>query len=282
MDFVNAHGQQTEFLGRSDYIGQYHSESYGLDSAIKQAERERVLEFILSYNCKEIDCVKLLSFPGLDWTFERMVLAERNRSQFVGIEHSYSAFMRSRRAIPGVNVATANEKRKLNGRLRWYAGTSKSHAQLSDRQFRFGRGDYIYSRRSSRDSGGPSVRANRLLYMKADDYMTLLHSNLGATMEEKKSFNTKFYSRTAVWLDFTSQFCKSVQTCLEYLPFCLESNGEAKPVVITMMNARDNVTGVEARLERIQACQPAFQYERHWTYTGKNGTSMLTVCGSIV
>lgn len=275
MDFIDTHGQQTDFLGRSDYVGAYHSKAYGLESITKQAEREKVLSFMLRYSKPE-DCVKLLSLPGLDWTFERMLLAQRVFSHFVGLEHSYSAYMRSRRAIPGIAKAWG----MVNGK----GVLTEDQAALSDRQFRFGDGDYIYSRCSSREEGSKrSVRANRLLYMKADTYMSIFASDYRATMKEKIAFNSKFYQRNAVWLDFTSQFCKSVQTCLEWLPLCLESrSGDPKPVVLTIMNARDGVTGVENRIDRILTCQSAFSYVDHWTYAGKNGTPMLSLCGTII
>jgi len=275
MEFVNTHGQQAEYLGRSDYIGAYHSEAYGLESTIKQAEREKVLDFILGFYGKPVDCIKLLSLPGIDWTFERMMRATRPMAHFVGLEHSYSAYMRSRRAIPGINAAYGIYKDK--GVL------CEEQAQLQDRQFRFGDGDYVYSRRSNREeSHKRTIRANRLLYMKADTYMTMLASDYGATMEQKKAFNAKFMRRNAVWLDFTSQFCKSVQSCMEWLPLCLDGGEDEKPVVITTMNARDGVTGVQNRIDRLIACQPAFIYKDHWTYLGKNGTPMLTVCGVVV
>lgn len=273
MEFVDNHGQQTSFLGRSDYVGGYHSESYGLTSLAKQVEREKVLSFITKYYAHH-DCVKMLSLPGLDWTFERMLLAAHPMSHLTGLEHSYSAFMRSRRAIPGVHKAWG----MVNGKGQF----TEEQADLSDRQFRFGDGDYIYSRRSNRDNGAHrSVRANRLLYMQADTYMTMLCSDYGATMEQKRMFHSKFYRRNAVWLDFTSQFCKSVQTCLEWLPICLDSGDDPKPIVLTLMNARDGVTGVQNRIDRILACQPALVYAGHWTYSGKNGTPMLTVCGTM-
>lgn len=275
MDFVDSHGHRADFLGRSDYFGSYHSETYGLESLTKQVEREKVLAFILSYHPKLHECVRLLSLPGLDWTFERMLLGERPASHFVGLEHSYSAFMRSRRAIPGISKSWGI----VNGKGEY----TEDNAALSDRHFRFGNGDYVYSRRSSRENGRcRTTRANRLLYMKADTYMTMLASDLSATMEQKKHFNSKFYMRSAVWLDFTSQFCRSVQSCLEWLPLCMEAeSGYPKPVVITTMNARDGVTGIHARIDRMLACQPALVYRKHWSYTGKNGTPMLTLCGEL-
>jgi len=264
-----------EALGRSDYKGRYHDNAYGLQSQDKQAERDRGLDYLLGWYGAD-DCVKLLSLPGLDWTFERQLLAVRRYSQFVGLEHSYSAYMRSRRAIPGVDKA-----RSWDQRTRKETGISQDQAALSDRSMTFGRGEFVYSRRSARvENSNRGVRANRLLYMKSDTYATMLTTDYGATMQERKAFSDKFYFRNAAWLDFTSQFCESVRTTLANLHFCM-AVGRPKPVVVTMMNARDGVNGVDARISRIMACQPLFRYWDHWTYSGKNGTPMLTVCGSI-
>lgn len=274
MEFVTQQGHQTDFLGRSDYAGQYHSESYGFASETKQTERERVLDFILSFAFSH-DSIHCLSLPGIDWTFERMLLKRNPRSQFVGLEHSYSAYMRSRRSIPGTNQAY--------GLMGGVGCLSQEQAALSDRQFTFGSADYVYSRRSAiSESTSRLNRANRLLFMKADVYMTMLCSDFGATFSEKKAFNQKFFRRNVVWLDFTSQFCKGVQTCVENLHFCLMPSDQAKPVVITMMNGRDGVRGVDARIRQVLDCQPGLTLADHWTYTGKNGTSMLTMCCSMV
>lgn len=270
MEFETLSGNQSDFLGRSDFVGQYHSNQYGLDSTSKQRERERVLDFILS-SMHESDSINLLSLPGLDWTFERMMLARKPRSQFVGLEHSYSAYMRSRRSIPG----TCEAYGLVNG----VGCLSRDQAALSDRQFSFGRADYVYSRVSATaESKSRTNRANRLLMMKAEVYMTMLCSDFGADFKDKKAFNEKFYRRNAIWLDFTSQFCKGIKVCLENLHFCLSPSGKEKPVVLTMMNARDGVSGVERRIRRVLDCQPNLNLAEHWTYIGKNGTPMLTMC----
>ncbi len=136
MDFVDTHGQQADLLGRSDYIGTYHHTSYG-SSAAKQAEREKVLDFMLGvaseWNGKSL---KVLSFPGIEWLFERLMLARRPDAQFVGLEHSVTAYTKSRAMIPGLKQSAG-----------YMAGITKSNglgivsaeqACLSDRTFHFG------------------------------------------------------------------------------------------------------------------------------------------------
>jgi hypothetical protein len=107
----------------------------------------------------------------------------------------------------------------------------------------------------------------------------MLTTDYGATIEQRKEFYEKFYKRTAVWLDFTSTLCTSVELTLRGLPLCLMP--DAKPVVITVLNGRDAFKGVETRVRRMVEVQPAFQVRDYWTYIGKGGVSMLTVCGAI-
>ena len=268
MDYVNETVNfrgVLDHVGRSDYVGAYHSDAYG-STETKQAERQKVLDFIVGFYPDENYCVKLLSLPGIDWTFERMLLGERARSHFVGLEHSYSAFKRSRRAIPCLPGSQLTD-----------------HGHLQDRVFQFGRGDYFYSKALSRDKArNNTVRSNRILYMKSDAYATMLLTDYSATMQQKQEFNDRFYRRNAAWLDFTSQLCQSVETTIQNALMFMEPTTAPKPLVITIMNARDGITGVESRIARIMKIQPAFVYDSHWTYAGKNGTPMLTVCGHVV
>ncbi len=278
MDFVDTHGQQADLLGRSDYIGTYHDTSYGSSDA-KQAEREKVLDFMASVPKQFERRVKLLSFPGLDWVFERMLLLRKPEAHFVGLEHSVSAYIRSRVMIPGLDVASGF----MGGKRRKCAKVmSHDHAALSDRHLTLGNADIMYSRRSARDDGKKKgSRANRLVLMNAETYMTMLATDFGATMAQKDEFNRKFYQRTAAWLDFTGSFCKSMQTTIEHLPFCMEATDFDKPVVITLLNGRDNIVGTEKRVKRILSCQPLLTHQDHWTYTGKSGVSMLTICATM-
>ena len=118
--------------------------------------------------------------------------------------------------------------------------------------------------------------------LSAEAYMTMMFTDYGATRTEKEDFGKRFYNRDAVWLDFTSFLCRSVEEVIKHLPFCLATTRKEKPVVLTLLNARDSYHGSDSRVARIVELQPAFKYENHWTYTGKNGSSMVTVCGTIV
>lgn len=255
--------------GRSDVSGQYHADSYGLE-AIKQAEREKVLEHLMLWLCPHYPA-KLLSMPGLSWAFENMLIAAHPKAQVIGIERSHTIYLRSRRLIPGVKHSELSE-----------------YTSLQHRFMRFGIGDFHYSRvtmhrkREGKGCGPKSYRSNRLLNMDVETYMSMLTTDYRATMAERQDFNSRFYMRNCVWLDFTSQLCGSVERALQNLLFCFDAQDKKpKPVAITIMNARDGIVGANNRVARILQLQPALIYDKHWTYVGKNGTPMLTFCGHV-
>lgn len=266
----NEHATTQEIIdhsGRSDFVGSYHSGRY-VNHENKHAQREKVLDYILTFNRdKPASVIRLLSLPGKDWTFENMLYLEHQRTQFIGLEHSFSVYSQAKRSIP---VST-------NGRALRY-----NHVQ--DREIPFGRGSVVYSRIASnclnkKSTGRRSSRSNRLLLMDSETYMTMMYVDYGAYLDQKKEFFEKFYWRNTVWLDFTSPLCSSVESTIRHLPICL-SNGKI-PVVITLMNARDKYHGIDERVNRIQQIQPLLKVNDTYTYLGKGNVSMLTLFCSI-
>ena len=260
--------ETVDAIGRSDFRGTYHGSDYGR-SHVKQAERERVLDYVLSVARQQDDAafIKLLSFPGLDWTFEQMLLLEHPRAQIVGLERSFSAYARSRRVMP------------LGPRDRGEEGR-----HLQDRSIAYGTGSVTYSRiaanRPGRGKCGKRpTRSNRLLLMEFATYVTMLTTDYGATLSQKREFHEKFWGRNAAWLDFTGTLCSSLEESLRQLPLCFD-HGE-HPLVLTLRNGRDLFQGVDARLRRISTVLPGFTIDDHWTYLGKAGSSMLTICGRL-
>lgn len=255
--------------------GAYHVGAYGLQSDEKQAEREKVLDFILSHT--DQFRIKLLSMPGASWAFENMLLRERPQSQLVAIERSVSTFHRSRGLIPGIRGSVNSDVHNLQ-----------------DRHYKFGTATLMYSRVTIHEQheknhprwgncGHKGWRSNRFVLISADAYMTMLATDYGASMVQKNDFHSRFYCRNAVWLDFTSQLCAPTEEAIRHMPMCLNAlNLLPKPVVITVRNGRDAYRGTKERIARIQEIQPGLQILKHWTYTGKNTSSMLTVCGVIV
>lgn len=257
------------FADTVDAIGRYDAGNYSPDRhgfcARKQEDRERVLDFILSHH-QSTHRLKLLSLPGVDWTFEHMLLARKPMSQVVGLERSFSVYARSRRAIPTPTRCP-----------------SESAMQLQDRVMSYGTGNIVYSRVAAnrlKDHGlKRSIRSHRLLLIEAATFASVLATDYRATKDEKKEFYERFGMRNAVWLDFTSSICSGVTETMRNLPLVLLS--DPVPVCITIRNGRDSNAGVAARIALLEKAQPLFKTERHWTYVGGGNSSMLTVCGVI-
>ena len=256
-------------VGRNYHDGEFYSNEYWRTSSEKQKERERVLEFILnnSNECR----VKLLSFPGMSWQFENMLRSETETGipHLICLEKNISLYHRTKHLIPG--------KRKKSYSNRWNG--------FRERTFEYGRATCLYSRVAShqitrRRTGQKKWVSNKLLLMDSSAFMSMLCTDYGATHNQKIDLNNRFYSRTAVWLDFTSNLCAAVEETIRNILFCLESPSRKhnKPVVITILNGRDNLKGEDQRIERIIKLQPAFEYQDHWAFKGKGGTSMLTMC----
>lgn len=255
--------------GRSDFVGTYHADGYAASDA-KQTERERVLDFILGQYPEEHRTVRLLSMPGQDWTFERMLLAERKHAHMVGVERSFSVFARARRAMP-TNLRTTEAMHE----------TVSGFLHVQDRVLPYGTGDFTYAKIRARRSGDKRGRSHRLLLMDLATYTSALATDYRASLVERSEFAIKFCQRNAAWLDFTGTLCAGTEAALSNLHFVLDPYARQIPVVVTVRNGRDRFRGAGNRIARIAELVQGFKAVDSWTYVGKGGVSMLTVCGVV-
>lgn len=254
-------------VGRSS-LGGYHASDYTI-SDTKANERRRVAEFILRNSIG--DFIWLLSMPGADWYFERLIQSMTEKPvQIVGIEENYAVYAQACRSMPEGRSKSAPRK----------------EMQSQQRELHLGSARYNYCRtgfmRNRKGEGRRDIRSHRLLLMPAETYTAMAVYGFGATMEQRMQFADKFMYRTAAWLDFTSPICKSTLDAISNLHFCMKADGSQKPVVITVMACRDSYLSMESRVAAITSAQPALNVVDAWKYTGKGGVSMLTVCGMIV
>jgi len=260
-------GELLTEAGRSDFIGNYHSDEYG-QSDLKHAQRLKVLRYILSFWPESrMGFVKLLSFPGLNWTFENMLRLERPFANFLGLEHSRSAYMKSRLAIPFSELSP----------------TISHDSHIQDRSIPYGRGEIFYSRKRAqkkyRSGTKRGTRSHRLLLMDMHTYATMLFTDYGSSVHERKIFFEKFYQRNAAWLDFTGPITHKLEDILRHMPICFYDGDN--PLVITILNGRDRFHSVQERLDFLAKAQPDYIIQDHDVYIGKGGVSMLTVYGFI-
>lgn len=246
--------------GSGDVDTEYWKGAY----SAKQDERERVLAFISDAVMRfprDNANVRMLSLPGISWLFEHM-LVQRFPCQFVGLEKSATLYSRSRVAMPGIRDSHLTANRRL-----------------TENTLQYGNATMVYSDvRTDAGFHAFTGRENRLLLMDAETYATVLFTDYCAPAEKKDLFNALFCRRNAVWLDYTGTLSPNVENTLRHLPFCMVPNKVRKPVVITVMNARDYYHGDQERVDRMMQVQPALEYAKHWTYVGKGGVSMLSAC----
>lgn len=254
--------------GRSGFCG-YHASDYTI-SDIKCAERRRVADFILK-NVKD-DFVWLLSMPGADWYFERLLQSMTDKPvQIVGLENNYAVYAQACRSMPeGKNFASA----------------PSTSMRAQHREMFLGSARYNYCRtgfiRNKKGAGRRDIRSHRLLMMDVETYTSIALSDIGASMDEKRRFADKFMHRTAAWLDFTGTLSSRTLSAIANLHFCMMADGREKPVVITVAGCRDAFNSTSARIDAIKSAQPAINIVDAWTYVGKGNVSMLTVCGLII
>ena len=266
--------------GRND-AGRYHDGAYGIRSGVKESERAKVTDFLLSYFQDQGQRIRLLSLPGLSWSFENTLNLIHPKTQMVCLESSASVFHRSKVLMPGVANAIEDAGTCLSERRYNYGSAEFSYYRVGTHH----RPKEIYARTPKKyrncNGGNRSSRANRYLLMNTQTYASMFMEDFGASMGDKNKFRERFYLRNCVWLDFTSPLCASVNETLKNLSLVMHACIDDKPVAITIMNCRDGYSSPEARIEAVCALNKDFTYAKHWTYIGKGNTSMLTICGTI-
>lgn len=262
--------------GCSDIDTTYWDDDYA-QSEVKEQERHRVLNFILdrvNYFPHDYRRVRLLSFPGIHWRFESIFRKRVSGTpvglQVIGLEKSATLYAKSRLLMPGRKHAERYPSERLVAN-----------------SFEYGREVIDFSQvRSDVNSSSVEDQFNKLVLLSAETYATMLSTDYGAEYEQKLAFGRHFGHRNAVWLDYTSPVTPSIENTLRWLALCMEApahrRGYGKPVVVTVLNARDYCHSPEERIERMTLAQPGLQYRSHWTYVGKGGVSMLTACFTLL
>lgn len=246
-----------ELLGRSDVRGGFHGHDYERLSNDKSAERTRVADFILQ-RFKSHNWLYPLTLPGAYWYFEAQLARRHERTQFVGLERSATIFTQSLASMAGATTA------------------------LAVKPMRFGNGGYEYARTPAFPNHmDNTARSHRLLCMSSDTYVLAASGLIESNRKERNKFWRKFCRRNAVWLDFNSGFCEAVDTTIRNLDAVTNGRGHAVPVALTFMYGRDIAGKQIGRLNHIHKLNPKFEPVDYWTYAGKNGTPMMTVCGML-
>lgn len=255
-------------IGRSR-LGKFSGGDYSELALVKQQEREKVAAFILKYFPRVGP--KVLSMPGTSWAFELRLIRSAPMTHVVGVEMKPAIYLQAKRAMPMLCLHNVNPQ--------W-----REFALVSERMCQYGTEHYTYARTMANEHAQKTRSSHRLVMMRMSTFLSMLISDYGQTKGQRCAFHRRFCSRNAAWLDFTGSMSTELENCLRFLPFALEAPhiSQAKPVVVTLFNGHDNFRGVESRIKHLTHVQPLFKPVEHWTYVGKNGSPMLTVCGEIV
>lgn len=246
----------------------YHATDYHR-SDVKFRQRALVLRFIERYFPEGFP-VRFLTMPGEGWLFELMALTKFPKASFVGVERSLPVYLRARNRLPTNAMAMLANRDNVQDRLLPYGTAQLQYSRISNGLTAAG------------FPTGKSVnRSNRLVYMDVNYLLGLITEDYRASVQERGAMAAKFLYRHAIWLDYTGTLNPKVLKALGSLHHAIEYSQHDKPVVITVCNCRDQFKSKEQRIAAIQAAQPALTIRRSWTYTGANGVSMLTVCGTI-
>lgn len=226
-----------------------------VDDPAKDDCRARVLSHILRYHGSHP--LRLLSFPGLRWTFERQLDSVRGGGNyFIGLERDPIIAARS---------------------VQWMPGTRR---QLIREQLTIGELEVVVSSRA------------RLMYVDCETFFHIGRKQIGSR-EGRAKWRNAYRLWSAIWLDFTGNLCFGVEKCLQRL--ATHSLISAKvPIAITVFKgreSRDITTKLNvfyaSRAEYIEALLDAprpdwpgrFMTDGTFEYKSAAGATMLTVLG---
>lgn len=227
-------------------------ESESSDDPVKQEQRERVCDFLVSNH--PMPHLRLLSFPAEKWRFEYLISDRFGEgcSRFVGIEWNWRTALRSSWFMPG------GPSRELTVRL--------AEGYISGFETDFA----------------------RLLYCHAGSFLALSRTDRelpGLAPRQKKYYrkilSSRYKRNTAVWLDFTSNICTETKRAMAHVGSHCDRNRPSVPVAVTLMIGRDIVTDRDKAVCELlnQSKWREFELLDSWRYTGDGGALMGTWCG---
>lgn len=258
---------QMERPARSNYYNNNYNKG-----DIKFRQRALVMRFMEKY-LGDMSNPTFLTLPGESWLFEMMMLQRWPTATFVGVEKSASTYARSRLSIPRNALAMYHNRDEIQDREMAYGRSSITYSRLSNGITNNGR---------AAANGGQRRRANRLVLMDINDYLSMITEDHGASLDEKRRWGMRFLLKHGMWLDYTGTLTPKTLKAISHLHMCVASTRFLKPVVITVLNGRDKFKSKEERVAAIKAAQPGLDIRRVWTYKGAGGCSMLTVCGTMI
>lgn len=242
--------QRPAYAG-SDAFSTYESEH---DCPQKQTQRDLVFEHLAPHLPGRKQ--RLLSLPGMSWSFEKRFLAAfpSPDTRVVGIEWNVRTFERSVPYMPRVG----NWERALFDPI-----------TLSNRA--------CITRWTTRQA--------HWLFIHASSFLNLGRSLKDSKLQRKK-WARRFKSFTAVWLDFPSPLCEETLSAMENLASCLHRYANNAPIAITLLRGRESESLTDQAREEVvtQALSRNrwgrfFTMDQVETYISDTGSPMVTYLG---
>lgn len=219
----------------------------------KTEQRRMLAEFFLSHHAPD-EQFRLLSLPSLHWTFERQLveMCPGRRFFFVGLERAWGIIEMGRPYMPG-------------GRSERFSVSMKIGSIEGLHTFQDG-------------------VSSHWLWTDAASFLNL--ESRDKKKRERSRFAHVYKRNTAIWLDFTSQFCPEVKRALSRAGQYVRFDRPITPFAVTVMAARDEFSSDRDRERAIvlalnESRYRQFKMTRSFRYV-HHDIPMLTVIGVFI
>jgi len=227
----------------------YQNDEYERTSEVKEEQRTKILNFILSNHADSTPF--LLSLAGKYWSLENRLVTINKDTHITSIEKSPLIFHKAKSMMP-----TAFHPNKIVDKTRF----------ITDTKIKL---DMFSNRNSNYFLGELSALTERVF-----------HNQLCG---DSGTFRHGMTNRTCVWYDFTSSLNNVIYNAIRNIKN-IRNKGRDTVVCITLLYGRDLIfkgSSIESRLDIIQEALPELKIHEYWKYKGFNNSTMLNVCGVI-
>lgn len=227
----------------------YDSDAYSR-SHVKQAQREKVLEFFSSNLLHREKHVKVLSLPGATWSFERQLKLNIPDKiwWFIGLERDFSVMARNKCNVPGALYSISTKTKEI------------------------GRASFDMMR----------SRYARWVNMSFDDFLNFPDLFLD-DLKDVSYWKARYFSSDGAWLDFTGPITGTFIENMPKIANIFNIQNKSSPLAMTFMYGRDSGVygGIDGRVALFESKIPGFTVKDAWTYNGMNDCKMFTVMGIV-
>lgn len=197
----------------------FQSREHNRENDQKEAQRLLVLDHIVK-NHSIRHRMRFLGLPSEHWSFEHLLSRESVVDvQFIGVEASWSVVERSRPYMPG-----------------------RTRPKFFRESFKNGEFTGFFNDRS------------RILSADLSSFLRCGRWDM-EKKKQRKRWCQLYKSNTAAWLDFTSNICQDVCSCLKMLDRYVSMDCEKVPLCVSVMVGREP-PGITAAMTLVPSSDP--------------------------